>query len=95
MTRLGKGDRYQPGLGSLVDEPTFRLRQRFVDLLQEEAPEAYDKFRSKVVPTVREVFNAHCDRETLKALLEQSGFTWDWPPSDDSEWPPYGEGFDG
>ena len=79
----------------VVGEATFEAREHFVDALRDELPNAYAKFCESVRPTVREVFDANGDRETLKALLKNSGFTWDWPPSSDAEWPPYGEGFVG
>lgn len=99
VRRFGRGDQYIPGVRDAdgpdePDEATFQAREYFVDILQEEAPEAYDDFRQRVEPTFggleptfREVFDAPGDPESLQTLLEQ---WWESPPS---EWSPYAEAF--
>ena len=91
--RFGPGEYYVGGWSDDVDQVTFTLRELFVDILQDEARNAYADFHERVKATVHAVFDAHGDQEALTALLEQSGLAWNWPPPDDSEWPPYGEGF--
>ncbi len=90
---LGPGEYHVVGFTDDVDEVKFRCRERFLDLLREEAPNAYADYHERVKASVHTVFNAKGDQATLTVLVEEAGFTWDWPPSDDSEWPPYGEGF--
>ena len=91
MTRhFGPGEYHVGGWSDDVDKVTFGAREYFVDVLAQEVPEAVERFREDVESTVRDVFDAHGDREALRVLLEQGGGSWDWPPR---EWPRYGEGF--
>lgn len=103
--RFGKGDRHlrsfppeQPSSNpDLGDEQTFRAREYFVDLLEEEAPDLIVDFLQRVKPTFQEVFDHawpdpprldNAAEAALKSLLKGRDLDWEWPP-ENPIWSPH------
>lgn len=83
--RFGDGDFYAWGPR---EEPTFKAREYFVDVLQNEVPNAYKDFKERLRPTFHEVFDVAWTsapefdgkaEDALRALFKLRGHSWGWP----------------